>query len=147
MRIVARLASLVALVAALAYLYDPPWIAGVTSGLRDWESESDGSRYRWTNGHASLFVPRDATWMTVPMRAPSATAAAGPVPVDISVDDRWVARVKVTDSSRWARISLPLPHTRTRRRYRRVDFRVARVDPASNHGIQLGELELTRAPQ
>ncbi|MCU1385893.1 MAG: hypothetical protein JWL71_4590, partial [Acidobacteria bacterium] len=36
-------ASVLALAAVLAYLYDPPWIGGVTSGLRPWEEDPPGT--------------------------------------------------------------------------------------------------------
>lgn len=49
----------VALIALLASLRDPPWLAGLESGFRGWETGADGTRYRWTSGHASFFSTRD----------------------------------------------------------------------------------------
>ncbi len=44
---------------ALAYLRDPPWLDHMESGFRRWETAADGTRYRWTAGHASFFVPAE----------------------------------------------------------------------------------------
>jgi hypothetical protein len=43
-------AALIASALALGYLYDPPWIGGVTSGLRPWEERPPGTLFRWTAG-------------------------------------------------------------------------------------------------
>ena len=50
----------VALSAALAYLRDPPWLIGDGLGLPPLETMADGTRIRWTGGHASFFVPSNA---------------------------------------------------------------------------------------
>ena len=141
-RLVARVMLGVAIAGALAYLYDPPWIGRVTSGLRDWEQDEAGTRYRWTNGHATFFVPREATAMTVPLRAVYPSPAGGPVAVDLSIDDRWLARLELADPGAWLRSTLSLSWVRTHRRYRRVDLRVGRVVTSFNRGVQLGEVEL-----
>ena len=52
-----------------AYLYDPPWVGQITSGLGEWRTDPSGMRYRWTNGHATFFVPSKATAMMLPLRA------------------------------------------------------------------------------
>ena len=59
MRRVALVVIAVALaVAALAYLREPSWLARMDYGFRGWQTEADGTRYRWTGGHASFFVRR-----------------------------------------------------------------------------------------
>ncbi len=57
-----------AVVSALAYLRDPPWLASMDSGFRRWETASDGTRYRSMAGHASFFVPADARAVVIPAR-------------------------------------------------------------------------------
>ena len=144
----ARLSGTLALVALLlgaaAYLYDPPWIAGVTSGFRDWEEDPPGTRFRWTTGRASFFVPSDATAMTLPMRALFPGPNGTPVSVEVSVDDRWLADVALADADAWRRPVLPLPRVRTHRRYRRVDLRVSRTVGPYILGVQTGEIGLER---
>ena len=61
--------SVLAAAAVVAYLYDPPWMGGVTSGLRPWEEDPPGTLFRWTAGRGTFFVPSSATSMTVPLRA------------------------------------------------------------------------------
>src|SRR3954465_1373751 len=132
---------LVALIAAFGYLRDPPWLSGVESGLRGWETGTDGIRYRWTGGHASFFVPAAASAIAVPARTTFAAASDRPIEVTISVDDRPLDRFVLSDE-RWSsrHLSLPVPN---RRSLRRVDVRVNRVR-AGNRGVQLGEIAITR---
>ena len=66
-------------------------------------------RFRWTSGHASFFIPTDATTMTLPLKAVFPAAGGHPVSVAISVDDRWLATVELPEPSAWVRHSLPLP--------------------------------------
>jgi hypothetical protein len=130
--------------ASLAYLHDPPWVEHVTTGLRDWEEQPAGTRYRWTNGHASFFVPADATTLTVPLRAVFPGPNGGPVTVKVSVDDRWLADVVLADPDAWVRPQLPLPRKSVHRRFRRIDLRVDRVVPSWNRGVQTGEITVER---
>ena len=67
------------LVSALTYLRDPPWLAHVTSGIGNWQTDSDGTRYRWTTGHASFFVPSSADVVTLRMRAPKRDPGEWPI--------------------------------------------------------------------
>jgi hypothetical protein len=130
--------ALAAVTAAAWYLYDPPWIANVTAGLRDIEQDADGTRFRWTAGSASFFVPSNASEIRLPMRAGFSGAGGQPVVVQISVDGRWMAAVTMNNASEWLYTVAPLPRQPTRRRYRRVDLRVSRV-VGFNLGVQLGE--------
>jgi hypothetical protein len=141
MRWIQAIAVAVLVAGAAIYLRDPPWIGGVTSGLRGWDGPP-GERFRWTSGHASFFVPSGTTAMTLPLKAVFPSANSGPVSVDVSVDDRWLATVKLTDPSVWVRQTLPLPRRPTLRRFRRIDLRVSRTAGQFNRGVQLGEIGL-----
>jgi hypothetical protein len=123
-------------IVALTYLRDPPWLMGVQSGFRGWETAADGTRYRWTSGHASFFVPATVPAIVIPART---TFAPGdpPVRVTVSIDDRQVTSDLLTDD-RWLHRSVPLPPPGSRR-VRRVDLRVDRVR-AGNRGVQVGEI-------
>ena len=72
----------------LAYLYDPPWMGGVTSGLRPWEQDPPGTLFRWTAGRATFFVPSNVATMTVPLRAVFPGPNGAPVTVELRDDDR-----------------------------------------------------------
>jgi hypothetical protein len=126
-----------ALVAALAYLRDPPWLITIESGFRAWETDSRGVRARWTGGHASFFVPSGAQFVTVPLRTTFARHDDGPVAVTVTIDDRPADRVTLADDG-WRAILLRLPAA-DRRRVRRVDIRVDRVR-SGNRGVQVGEV-------
>ncbi len=122
------------------YFYDPPWVASVTSGLREWEEDPPGTRFRWTAGRASFFVPSAATEMTVPIRAVFPSPNVQPVTVSMRVDDRWLADIAIADVNAWTRTSVPLPRRGTWRHYRRVELRVSRTAGPYNLGVQLGEI-------
>ncbi len=139
-----RGALLLVLAAALIYLREPAWMAGVTSGLGGWDGPA-GARFRWTSGHASFFVPSDATALVLPLKAVVAAPGDRPVTVDVSVDDRWLATIDLPDPSAWVRTTLPLPRKTTSRRLRRIDLRVSRTLGGLNRGVQLGEIELQQS--
>jgi hypothetical protein len=133
---------LAGVIALARYTFDPPWIAGVTSGLREWEEDPPGTRFRWTAGRASFFVPSGATEMTLPMRAVFPSPTAAPVTVTMSVDDRFLTDVRLPDVEAWTRTTVPLPRRSTWRRHRRVELRISRTAGPYNLGVQLGEVQL-----
>ena len=137
-RTVAIVVIAAAVLASLAYLRDPPWLLSVTSGMRPWETDADGRRFRWMGGHASLFVPSDARVVTIPLRT---TFAAGDTAVTatISIDDRPVDRI-VLDDPQWHPSSVRLP-SRSTRRVRRIDIRVDRTRD-DNRGAAVGEVAI-----
>lgn len=131
---------LLALVAALAYLRDPAWVGGLSSGFRTWEEDPPGTRFRWMAGRASFFVPSDVQAITLPLR--TVFAADGPVDVDVSADGRWLATVRLADPSAWVKTTLPFGGKATSRRYRRIDLHVSRVVPPFMLGAMVGEAQL-----
>jgi hypothetical protein len=131
-----------ALAGALAYLYDPPWIGGVTSGLRPWEEDPPGTPFRWTMGRGTFFVPSNAATMTLPLRALFPGPNGTPVTVEIRVDGRLLASVDLTEPDAWVRKTLPLNRYTGRRRFRRVDLHVSRVVPPFNLGVMTGAVEM-----
>jgi hypothetical protein len=124
-------------IAALAYLRDPPWLAGLTSGLGPVEADGRGTRWRTsTGGHASFFVPADARTVEFPIRIAFDTPLDWPVTAIVTLDDVPVERVVLTDESwRAVRFTLPPPGSR---KVRRVDVRVDRTR-GGNRGPQIGE--------
>lgn len=131
--------TLVAIVAALAYLRDPPWLIGISSGLARWQIDSPGVRYRWMSGHASFFVPSDAGVVEIPLRATFPSPGDWPIAATISIDDRVADRIVFTDET-WRTSVLRLPPP-ARRRVRRIDIRADRTRP-DNHSLQVGQVRL-----
>jgi len=124
---------------ALVYLRDPAWLAGIESGFRSWETGSDGRRYRWTNGHASFFVPADASSIAIPARTTFGPGDPA-VLVSISIDDRPADRFILRDDQWQTRkIRMPPPGNR---RLRRIDVKVDRLR-SGNRGAQIGEVIVT----
>jgi len=137
-----------AVLALAFYLYDPPWAGSVSSGLRPWEEAPPGTRFRWTAGRASFFIPSDATSMTLPLRAVFPGPAGSPTTVDVRVDNRLLTTVALPDPDEWVRPRLPLGRL-GRRRFRRVDLEVNRVVGPFTLGVMTGEVALEyddRAP-
>lgn len=131
--------------AAAVYLHDPPWAGAVTSGLLAWEEDPPGTRFRWTAARASLFIPSDATAMTLPLRAAFPGRDGRPTRVSVSVDGRWLADVDLPDENAWVRPLLPLPRRTSGRRFRRVDLHVDRTAVGvAILGVMTGEIVLTR---
>jgi hypothetical protein len=122
--------------ATLAYLRDPAWLAGIESGFRSWETDGQGRRYRWTNGHASFFVPASASSIAIPTRTTFGPGDPA-VLVSISIDDRPADRFILRDDQWQTRkIRMPPPGSR---RLRRIDVKVDRLRPG-NRGAQIGEI-------
>ena len=141
-----RIVIAAAVVGALIVLRDPPWAGAVSSGFRSWEDDGTGTRFRWTAGRASFFVPADAARVTVPLRTLFAGPAGSPTEVQISSDDRWLATVRLPELGVWVKTTLPIG-ARTNRRYRRIDLRVNRVVPPFMLGVTVGEVETSTAPR
>lgn len=133
-RVTAAVVAVAAIAAILAYLRDPPWLTAVESGLRGWETAADGVRFRWTDGHASFFVPASLPEVTIPVRATFDTPGDPPVLVTIAIDDRPADEIVLRDPQ-WTtrRLRLPPPGSRS---LRRIDIRVDRVR-SGNRGVQL----------
>ena len=134
------LASAAVVLAALAYLRDPPWVGRITSGLREWEEDPPGTFFRWTNGRATFFVPAAASELTLPLRAVFPGPNGGPTTVDVRSDDRWLATIALNDPAAWERPRLPLGRSASRRRFRRIDLRVNRVVGPYILGVMTGEI-------
>ncbi len=128
------------LIVAAAYLHDPPWAGRITSGLRDWEVDDDGVRFRWTSGHASFFIPSSESTLGLRLRGAFPGRGGAPVVVRLAVDDRPLTAIALTDPEAWQAAMIPLPRRSSGRRYRRVDLWVDRTVGQYNLGVQLGEL-------
>jgi hypothetical protein len=134
------IAALVAAAIALAYLYDPPWIGAVTSGLRPWEQDPPGTFFRWTAGRASFYVPSSATTMIVPLRAVFPGPNGTPVRVEIRDNGRSAATILLTNPEEWVQATVPLAPAAGRRRFRRIDLRISRVVEPFALGVMTGEI-------
>ena len=131
----------------------------VTYGLHQWETELDGTPFRWTSGRARLFVPATATDIELPFRAILVGDNRDPMTVEISIDARWSPPVHLLDEE-WRVHRLRLPSIQAGAKHRTVDLRVerpwrpSRAIPGSTDprelGVKLGEVEgvlgLTREP-
>jgi hypothetical protein len=126
----------------LAYLRDPPWMGGVTSGLRGWEQDPPGTFFRWTTGRATFFVPSSTATMTVPLRAVFPGPNGTPVSVEVRDDGRLLATVELDDPEAWVRPTLPLKRAAGGRRFRRIDLRISRVVGPFFLGVMTGEVSV-----
>lgn len=140
-RLVAGGICAIAVIGALAYLHDPPWLIDQTTGLRGWEQRQGLPRYRWSGGHASFFVPSGSGTIDIPISTTFDARDARPMMVTITVDDEPAARVVLIDDA-WTRVRVALPPPGGRR-VRRIDVRTS-VTREDNHGVRIGEVESVR---
>jgi len=129
------------IVAAVAYLRDPPWLISLSSGMRGWETDATGARVRWTGGHASFFVPADARVIDLPLRTTFDRPEDWSITVAIAIDDRPADRLVLEDAT-WHRVTLVMP-ARGTRRVRRIDIRTDRTRD-DNRGVAVGEVGIRR---
>jgi hypothetical protein len=128
----------------LWYLRDPPWLLTQTTGLRSWERAADGTRFRWSGGHASFFVPSDERIVRIPVATTFDGRGSEPMVVIFTIDGSRAGRVLLTDGA-WQEVTLSMP-PRGSRRVRRVDVRTS-ITREGNHGVQLGEPKVSRDGQ
>ena len=143
MRRALAIAGGVFLVAMLWYLRDPAWLSTHTTGMREWRQTTDGQRWRWTAGHASFFIPADASAVRIRLATsfnPLERLGDRPMLVTFTIDDRRTARLVLSQEG-WQVATLSLP-PRGSRKVRRVDLRTS-VTRAGNQGVQIGEPEIT----
>jgi hypothetical protein len=128
-----------ALAGALWYLRDPAWIGTQSTGMWDREHGPDGTWYRWTNSHASFFVPSDARAARLRVSTTFDANGSQPMIVTVSIDDVRAATIALTDAS-WHEIVLPLPPKGSRHE-RRIDVRT-NIVRADNRGVRVADVEL-----
>jgi hypothetical protein len=126
---------------ALWYLRDPAWLITQTTGLRGWERSPDGTRFRWSGGHASFFVPSDEHIVRIPVATTFDVGGSAPMMVTFTIDGSRAGRVLLTDGA-WQEVTLSMP-PRGSRRVRRVDV-LTSVTREDNHGVRLGEPKVSR---
>jgi hypothetical protein len=141
--VVGTIVTLAVICALLAYLRDPPWLTLVTSGLRPPQMDASGRRFRWSGGHASLFVPSNARLVSIPVRTTFDSPADPPVTVTITIDDRPADRLVLRDPE-WRLSTIRMPPAGSRR-VRRIDIRVDRTRD-DNYGVAVGDVSTMRPP-
>ena len=138
-----RHAPLVILLGALGcavwYLRDPAWLIDQSTGLRAPEKAADGTVFRWSEGHASFFVPSDAGTIRIPVSTTFGADGTAPMMVTVFVDDARAGRLLLTDDA-WHSMTIPLP-PRGSRRVRRIDIRTSVVRD-DNHGVRVGAVQV-----
>jgi len=129
---------LLSIAVALAYLRDPAWLATETTGLRGWQQAPDGTRYRWSGGHASFFVPSNASRVGFRIATTFDASDSRPIIATVSLDDEDVDRVALTDGS-WRLVEIAMPSPASRR-VRRIDVRTNIVRDG-NRGVMIGQVQ------
>ena len=124
--------------ALLAYLRDPPWLAGVESGFEGWQRTPAGEPFRMMGGRASFFVPADRRWVEIPVRAPFASPS--PFVVKVMVNDRPAGGAVLTDEAwKTIRILLQVPPGWSRK-VMRIDLHANRAFSERRVSVQVGEI-------
>ena len=126
------LLATVMVVAALAWLRDPAWLAGYRHGLFPVEVDAQGFRFQWTAGRASFYVPAHAD---APRVFHLAAHPQFQTQVSLSVDGRLFDRFLA--SPEWRAVAVPVELAPTSRSHRRVDVHVAMAWGFHRQGVRL----------
>ena len=142
---------LLAPVSAARGTVDPPASQSV-DGFYEEETAEDGTRFRWTEDYASLFVPADVRHVYIPVRVPTDRPAIAPIGVEVATAGVKRSRTAVTES--WSFLSVAMPAASPPVRFNRIDLKMDRTwQPAlyiagsadmRRVGIQVGECQLVR---
>ena len=129
-----------------------PSASQAVDGFYGWETDEDGTPFRWTEDYASLFVPADVTLVYIPVRVPTDRPAIAPIEVEIKSAGIRQGRAMVDHS--WSYLVVRLPDSSLPVRFKRVDLRMDRTwQPAlyiagsadmRRVGIQVGTCQLVR---
>jgi hypothetical protein len=123
----------------------------VSHGFYEWNTEADGTRWRWCGARATLFVDSRARIVEIPLS--SRPSSEAPQTVEIWLDGRLANRVSLGPD--WQRVRMILRPAASIEP-RRIDFTVsptwvpAQVIPGSQerriHGVRVGEVSITKLP-
>jgi O-antigen ligase len=129
----------------------PPESRAVT-GLYEWETDTDGSRYRWSGEYGSVFVPADVTRVYIPVRVPPVASDISPMRVEARTEGK--PGTPMTVGGGWAVFNLELPNPAPNARFKRINLHADRTwKPAMYRAgsadmrdvsVQVGELKLFR---
>jgi O-antigen ligase len=118
-------------------------------GFHDWETDGAGTRFRWTTGHSTLFLPSTMQLVDLPIAA--SFAAANRTLVIITIDGEPAGRLELTDEA-WHPVRLAAPATAASTW--RIDLYVtpawvpSRIgrnpDDSRTLGVRVGEVEPRR---
>jgi hypothetical protein len=125
--------------------------AGASSGLFEWNTDADGTRWRWSAPRATVFVDRRAQIIEIPLSGrPSSDLRQE---VEIRIDGRLANRIAVGPD--WHRLRTLLPPKASTEPHR-IDLVVspawipAEVLPGSQdrraHGVRIGEIAIVKGP-
>jgi hypothetical protein len=107
----------------------PPESRAIT-GLYEWETDTDGSRYRWSGEYGSVFVPADVTRVYIPVRVPPLTPDISQMQVEARTEGKPGTRMTVGGwlGSIQSRIAEPAPNARFKRINLHADSHVETCD-------------------
>jgi hypothetical protein len=125
--------------------------AGASSGFFEWHADADGTRWRWSEARATVFVDTRAQLIEIPLGGrPSSDA---PQEVEIRIDGRLANRITV--GADWQRLRTLLPSKASTEPHR-IDFATAPVwipadvIPGSQdrrpHGVRIGDIAVIKGP-
>ncbi len=92
------------------------------TGCYAWETDGEGTRYRWTREYASVFVPADVVHVDLPVRIPEGARGLDQMTIASSVNGRHGPTTLV--GTTWSTISVDLPASSAPARFTRVNLRV-----------------------
>jgi O-antigen ligase/polysaccharide polymerase Wzy-like membrane protein len=119
----------------------------VTYGLSDWEREADGTRFRWSGPHATIYVSGRARRVEIPLRG--TLPSFGVQHVKVRLNDRLINDVVVGPD--WQRLGIVLLGGDLTKPYRveldvsPTSVRANPISPSDDRtvvGVKVGELNI-----
>ncbi len=105
-------------------------------GLSRWMVDADGARYRTAGATSTLFVPANASVITVPLRALSPQSA---LEVQMYLDGRHVNSVRVP-SDQWRVVQVAILQRKDGRRFRALELKVVTEPRPGSALLMIGKV-------
>ena len=105
-------------------------------GLSRWQLDADGARYRMAGATSTVFVPADASVITVPLRSLQPQSV---LEVQVYLDGRHANSVRVP-SDQWRVVPVAIPQRQDGRRYRALELKVVTEQTSGSALLMIGKV-------
>jgi hypothetical protein len=104
-------------------------------GVSAWQTAEDGTRFRWADSSATVFVPGNAAGFKLRLAADTPE----PIPVELRLDGR-IADTVMVGAHGWREVSVVLPRRSSGAAFRRLELR-ALTDGGAPAKLRIGKVE------
>ena len=105
-------------------------------GLSRWQVDADGARYRIAGPTSTVFVPADASVITIPLRSLQPQSV---LEVQVYLDGRHANTVRIP-SDQWRVVPVAIPQRRDGRRFRAHELKVVTEQTSGSALLMIGKV-------